>query len=407
MNRRWEIARYAYENVALYRERCEKNSDIKKMLELEKWESIPLVEKRDIVFSGSKAISDEYIGQYALGKLLKTHTSGTAGISVDTYWTKQDYYCSLLPLWIQRWKNAGIHPKDKVCFFNTVLLDNKNYLFEKNTLIISKSNMTRERLRKSYELMRKFEPKWLLLHPSMAMMLCEIVEKEKLPAIPTLVYMELTGEMFLESQRVRLEKLFSCIVKSHYGAMEVNSMGYEEEKGKYRLFETAAYVEILDDNGKVLKNGEEGNIYVTSLHNYAMPFIRYGIGDCGKIVTECDGGKKSRILQLSDTRKNDLFYLEEGAGIPPDGLLKPVDIINSMEDYAVYQFRAVQVEYRTIEIYAILNGDFDKQSFMNHYMKLLEPAFSKGIQYRFIFQDEDMFPDKITGKLGWFESKCK
>lgn len=292
-------------------------------------------------------------------------------------------------------------------FFNTLLPDNKNYLYEKNTLIISKSNMTRERLRKSYELMRKFEPKWLLLHPSMAMMLCEIVEKEKLPAIPTLVYMELTGEMFLESQRVRLEKLFSCIVKSHYGAMEVNSMGYEEEKGKYRLFETAAYVEILDDNGKVLKNGEEGNIYVTSLHNYAMPFIRYGIGDCGKIVTECDGGKESRILQLSDTRKNDLFYLEEGAGIPPDGLLKPVDIINSMEDYAVYQFRAVQVEYRTIEIYAILNGDFDKHSFMNHYMKLLEPAFSKGIQYRFIFQDEDMFPDKITGKLGWFESKCK
>lgn len=51
MKRRWEIARYAYENVALYRERCEKNSDIKKMLELEKWESIPLVEKRDIVFS--------------------------------------------------------------------------------------------------------------------------------------------------------------------------------------------------------------------------------------------------------------------------------------------------------------------------------------------------------------------
>ena len=102
--------------------------------------------------------------------------------------------------------------------------------------------------------------------------------------LPSLQYIEVTGEMFLFSQKKRLEKVFSCVVKSHYGSMEVSTIGYEEDSGLYRLLESSTYLEILDDTGEAVEDNVEGNIYVTSLHNHAMPIIRYGLGDRGKII---------------------------------------------------------------------------------------------------------------------------
>jgi phenylacetate-CoA ligase len=39
------------------------------------------------------------------------------------------------------------------------------------------------------------------------------------------------------------------------------------------------YVEILRDDGSPAAVGEQGEVVVTSLVNYAMPHIRYRIGD--------------------------------------------------------------------------------------------------------------------------------
>lgn len=41
-----------------------------------------------------------------------------------------------------------------------------------------------------------------------------------------------------------------------------------------------AYIEILKD-GKPVEPGEAGDIYVTNLNNYGIPFIRYGLTDVG------------------------------------------------------------------------------------------------------------------------------
>lgn len=397
MDRRMEIAEYAYKKVALYREKWRG-----KITDMARWNDIPCVEKKDIVFSGAKTISDEYMGKYATGKLLRTHTSGTSGIQLDTYWSKDDYLASLFPLWIERWKNAGIHPKDRVCFFNTILPENTDCLQEDNKLIISKSNMTQSRLHGIYETMQRFSPQWLLLHPSTAMLLCDLVENENLSPIASLKYIEITGEMFLRSQKERLERVFSCIVKSHYGTMEVSSIGYESEEGIYRLLESSAYLEILDDHGNPVDDGEEGNIYVTSLHNHAMPIIRYGLGDRGRIIAK-DG---TRCLDLCKARKNDYLYLPDGRWISPDGLLKPVELINAAEESSILQFRAIQENENHIRLQVILEEDFEKEVFVDHYVSLLDELYKENIQYEFEFREKQMFPDKLTGKLSWFESLC-
>ncbi len=58
------------------------------------------------------------------------------------------------------------------------------------------------------------------------------------------------------------------------------------------------YVEIVDEYGKKVRDGEEGRILITSLKKYAFPLIRYDIGDWGRIVKEkCDCGRTNRLIE--------------------------------------------------------------------------------------------------------------
>src|SRR5258706_3988076 len=47
-------------------------------------------------------------------------------------------------------------------------------------------------------------------------------------------------------------------------------------------------VEILDDDGRATPPGAEGNVVITDLYNYGMPFVRYANGD--RAVAGCGGG---------------------------------------------------------------------------------------------------------------------
>ena len=65
-----------------------------------------------------------------------------------------------------------------------------------------------------------------------------------------------------------------------YGAQEVGLIACEcVVCGHYHVSAEAMRVEILRDDGTHCSPGETGRVVVTSFYNYAMPFIRYEIGD--------------------------------------------------------------------------------------------------------------------------------
>ena len=47
----------------------------------------------------------------------------------------------------------------------------------------------------------------------------------------------------------------------------------------YHVSAESVFMEILDEDCKPTKPGNVGRVVVTSLYNYAMPFIRYDLGD--------------------------------------------------------------------------------------------------------------------------------
>ena len=68
------------------------------------------------------------------------------------------------------------------------------------------------------------------------------------------------------------------------------------------------HVEVLDENGQHVKEGETGEVVVTSFSNYVMSFIRYRTGDLVEY-----GGKKNGIviLKSGDWDEHRILYIHK------------------------------------------------------------------------------------------------
>lgn len=125
------------------------------------------------------------------------------------------------------------------------------------------------------------------------------------------------GEPLSEALRIRVSQKLSCTIISQYGNEENGIFGQTEPNGKgssMNLNLGNCYLEILKlDSDEPADEGELGRIVVTDLTNFAMPMIRYDIGDVAMI-----GEKKSGIIVSIKNlggRKTDLIIRTDGTHV--------------------------------------------------------------------------------------------
>jgi phenylacetate-CoA ligase len=100
----------------------------------------------------------------------------------------------------------------------------------------------------------------------------------------------LTAEYCSDQQKENIKKAFSAKIYLEYGQGEKTVYCWSD--GESDLLKSSplyGYVEVVDNEGKPVSPGEEGEIIVTGLCNYSMPFIRYKTGDRG-IPGSINGG---------------------------------------------------------------------------------------------------------------------
>jgi phenylacetate-coenzyme A ligase PaaK-like adenylate-forming protein len=86
----------------------------------------------------------------------------------------------------------------------------------------------------------------------------------------------------------RLERGFGVPFIDYYGTSEVGGIGIGQAGTAtgLKIFHDLFLIEVLDDANRPLPPGKTGKIVITDFHNYAMPLIRYEIGDVGKWVLD-------------------------------------------------------------------------------------------------------------------------
>jgi phenylacetate-CoA ligase len=105
-------------------------------------------------------------------------------------------------------------------------------------------------------------------------------------------------------------------------------------------------VEIVDAEGRPVPDGEEGDVVVTDLYNYGMPFIRYRNGDRAIKGTEsCGCGRGLPLLKDVTGRVADMIRT------PDDRVITGLFFPHLMKDYpSVLRYQVVQEELDLVEM---------------------------------------------------------
>lgn len=124
-------------------------------------------------------------------------------------------------------------------------------------------------------------------------------------------FIESTGSFLSQDNKRLYEEILNAQIFNFYGLIELWTIGTTCRNGNMHINADNIYMELIDKDQKVIKEKHKvGQIAVTGLHQYMMPFIRYLTGDYAEytdIVCKC--GDRDPIINLLENRE--IHYLED------------------------------------------------------------------------------------------------
>jgi phenylacetate-CoA ligase len=368
-----------------------------------KWEDLPILNKQNL----QKPLEQRLSKGYTIKNVYLNKTSGSSG---TPFVFAKDKYSHTLT-WASNimrfgWFNIDFNHSYQARFYG-IPMDFVGYQKERFKDFLTHRfrfpvfDLSDEVLEK---FLQKFKTKkfdYLNGYTSSIVLFAKYLEKKNIilkEICPTLKACFVTSEMLFESDKKLLEKQFGIPIINEYGASELDLIAFENSKGEWQVNAETLFVEILDENNKVLPYGEEGRIVITSLFNKANPFIRYEIGDIG-ILDEKSTPQKP-ILKKLIGRTNDVAVLPSGKKSP--GLTFYYVTKSIIEDDGnVKEFIIKQTKLDTFEIEYVsekgLNAD-QIQKIQEAISLYLEPNLN------FTFTRKKVLERTNRGKLKQFKS---
>lgn len=339
--------RHCYETVSYYNDLFDEygvnidNPDVEEELR-----KLPPL-KKDLIITRTK----EFISaKYDSDKLIREYTSGSTGEPATIYKSYLDKVASGKVLWKFRESEYGIKSSDFYVRFHMAAVNDKDeavaqrVIFRENSLSFSLIHLNDEDIAEYYKLLKEYKVKWIFGAPSAILLIAQYMEKNNLPPLEDLVYIEVSGEFQTEAAKKKLEQVFNCKVGDLYGLREVYGVALSCAQGNLHVIKENVLTTIVDDEGREVEDDTEGNLLITSLNNSAMPFIKYVSGDRAimKRNYECACGRCGNILKLNSGRVTDYVQLEGNKIINSCVFYLAVGEMNIIYKNLITQFQVVE-----------------------------------------------------------------
>ncbi|MFC1826894.1 phenylacetate--CoA ligase family protein [Thermodesulfobacteriota bacterium] len=204
------------------------------------------------------------------------------------------------------------------------------------------------------EFLMREEPDYLLSYPSNLQTLAIYflqngLKLEKLKGVRTF------GETLDSGVRSACNEAWGVPLVDMYTAQELGYIALQcpENEDRYHIQAENLFVEVVDEQGQPCKTGEVGRVLLTTLHNFAMPLIRYEIGDYAKVGGLCSCGRTLPVLsQIMGRQRNMLVFPDGRKTWPANGL------VTGREDLPFRQFQLVQKSLDRIEARLVTERQF-------------------------------------------------
>jgi phenylacetate-CoA ligase len=393
----WSI-RHAYDNVAHYRAKFDTAgvhpTDLTSLDDLAKFPFTAKADLRDNYPFGMFAVPEQQVARIHA-------SSGTTGKPTVVGYTKRD-----LDTWsdvvARSIRAAGgragmkLHNAYGYGLFTGGL--GAHYGAERLgcTVIPISGGMTERQV----QLITDFKPDIIMVTPSYMLAILDEFRKQGLDPRKSSLRVGIFGaEPWTNAMREEIEEAFDLHAVDIYGLSEVMGPGVASEcvetKDGLHIWEDHFYPEVIDPHtGKVLPDGEEGELVFTSLTKEAMPIIRYRTRDLTRLLPGT--ARAMRRMEKVTGRTDDMIILR-GVNIFPTQIEEKLLINPELSmHYQIVLTRSGRMD--EMEIHVEARPEFSSPEARKTAANRLEQAIKEtiGVTSRVIIRD----PDSIERSAG-------
>ncbi len=340
----------------------------------------PIMRKKDV-----KEHLDKLLTQ-PKKMLIAESGSGSSGIQGTVYMDKsaQASQRAMQMLWFE-W--SGYRIGDSI--LQTGITPNRGFIkgtkdYLLNTTYISAFNLDTDGVQAILRQIERQPPKYLFGYASSLYVLAQTALESGFSTIK-FDYAVSWGDKLFSHYREKIRQAFGCETLDTYGCTEGAMIGAECASGKFHLSVNQNYIEVVDDDGQPVPDGQMGKVLATRLDNFAMPLIRYYLGDLVELEmpgrSRCECGRELPLLRRVIGRDTDIVRTRSGKQLIVHfftGIFEHIPQIR--------QFKVVQENLDGIDIHYIPTQDFS-------------PDVLSGIETKIFDHLQEKFP------IRWIETQ--
>jgi len=375
-----------------------------KDIDIENWESIPIMTKRHLQQPIEQRLSKEFTAE-------NVYLNKTSGSSGDPFIFVKDKWCHAMT-WAQimdrfSWYNIDFNSSKQARFYG-IPLDKKGYYKERikdffsNRYRFSIFDLSDESFEKTLKKFKSTSFEFINGYNSPIVQFAKFLKRKEIVLIdicPSLKVCIVTSEMLFDIDKILMETQFGIPVVNEYGASELDLVAFENPKGDWVVNTETILVEIVDADGNLVPHGKDGRVVITSFYNKAHPFIRYDIGDIGSLSQQSTARKP--LLEKLTGRTNDIVILPSGkkaAGLTFYYITK--SIIENDGNVMEFIIEQITTDHFIIKYVSKIElTKYQKENIRNEIERYLEPGLFVD------FEKVSKLLRSKAGKLKQFSSK--
>lgn len=377
-----KLLQYASSSIPFYQNLgISPNKDVRKWLQ-----SFPVMRKNLIRDHLPELIKGN------LENLVCEKSSGSSGIQGEVYMTRKEQFAALAAQ-THLWKWAGYQLGESILQLG--ITPDRSFIKMFKDILLRTEYQQAFRINKeeAFLVLNKFINKQAFMGGYASGLFTYACLAEEMGIRPVFKSVISWGDKMFPHYREKIEQQFNTKVFDTYGATEGFIIAGQCEFGNYHILTPNIYIELLDDKGKEVKPGELGHVVVTRLDAFAMPLIRYYLGDLAikKAPEEkCKCGRPYPMLQKIVGRDTDIVKTHNGKHLIVHfftGIFEHIPEIS--------QFRIIQDSLDGIIIEYIPG-----KSFVDGVLNSLNSKIMEHINEPFIvyFREVNSIPDTPSGK---------
>ncbi len=310
---------HAVRTVPFYRARLNVLAPLRRgQLTREAWRRIPIMTRGDIQDAGENLMSRALPKDH--GRVSDGSTSGSTGQPISFKRTRiTGLFFAALNLRYHLWHGrdlsatvCAIHPlrrkpqreaseQDRPLPWAPVYRTGRMYFLD-----------SRVPVGEQFDWLFRHEPRYLLTQPSNLRALIQYSRKTG-GAPRGLSQVSTLSEIVDPVLRDDCAQAWGAAVCDVYSCEELGMIAIQcPEHPHYHVQSESLFVEVLNERGEACAPGETGRVVATDLHNFALPLVRYEVGDYAEVGAACPCGRGLPVLSRIMGRQRNMLTLPSG-----------------------------------------------------------------------------------------------